>query len=73
MNKDFMQYVYVRCDKALMESEEYVELQNKCLEAVKDNNDKLANDISDHMEAKAEELCYLQGFNDAMQLMLGLK
>lgn len=73
MNKDFMQYVYTRIEKALSENAEYMELQSKNVEAMLNHEDKLANNIADEMEAKAEELCYMKGFNDALQLMLNSK
>lgn len=58
MDKDFMQYVYTRCSKALMEDAEYMELEHS------------DNPNADILQAKAEELCYIQGFNDAMRIML---
>lgn len=73
MDKDFMQYVYARIEKALTENVEYTELLNKCAEAQQDKNQALYSDLSDQMEAKAEELCYMKGFNDAMQMMLNSK
>lgn len=69
MDKDFMQYVYVRIEKALTENIEYTELLSKCVEAQHNKDVKLESDISDQMEAKAEELCYLKGFNDAIALL----
>lgn len=71
MNKDFMQYVYRRTEKALTENKEYMKLQRECAEAGKKKLDSLVSDISDQMECKAEELCYLQGFNDAMAILHG--
>lgn len=73
MDKDFMQYVYARCEKALSENDEYMELQSKCVEAMKNHEDELANDISDQMESMAEKLCYLQGCNDAIKMIINLK
>lgn len=57
MNKDFMQYVYTRCEKALTENIEYMALE-------REGKDQ------DAIQAKAEGLCYIQGFNDAMQLIM---
>lgn len=71
INNDFMQYVYARIEKALTENEEYMKLQSECAKAKDNKSDNLANDISDQMESKAEELCYLQGFNDAMAMLQG--
>ncbi len=69
MDKDFMEYVHARIEKALTENSEYVRLQHECVEAQKNKDTELANDINERMESIAEELCYLKGFNDAMQLM----
>lgn len=68
-----MQYVYVRIEKALVENAEYKELQSKCVDAQMDNNHALYEDLSVQIECKAEELCYMKGFNDAMQMMLSSK
>lgn len=69
MNKDFMEYVYARTEKALTENEEYKNLLIKCVEAQKNKDTELAREISDQMGAKAEELCYIKGFNDAIALL----
>lgn len=71
VNSDFMKNVYERIEKALTENEEYMNLQRECVQAKKDKLDELADDISDQMEAKSEELCYLQGFNDAIAMFQG--
>ena len=54
MNKDFLQYVYKRCENALTESDEYMALER----------DEAAE--PDTVQTKAEDLCYIKGFNDAM-------
>ncbi len=56
MNEDFMQFVYTRCAKALQENDEYMTLEH-------DNTDP------DALQAIAEELCYMKGFNDAIKLL----
>lgn len=58
MDKDFMQYVYSRCAEALMENKEYAKLER----------DK--NSDQDEVQAKAEELCYIKGYKDALKLIL---
>lgn len=73
MNKDFVQYVYTRCENALTENEGYMELQSKCVVARKNNDIDLYDNLSCEAEATAEELCYLKGFNDAIQMMLSTK
>lgn len=67
MNKDFMEYVFKRIEHALMESEEYRELQSKHAQVgCKDNE---YEDLSCELEVKAQELCYIKGFKDALSLL----
>lgn len=73
MNEEFMQYVLARIEKILRESKEYMELQSDCVEAETNNNNELAWNISNEMEFLSQKLCYVQGFNDAMQLMMSSK
>ena len=75
MNEDFMQYVYARTEKALTDNAEYMELQSKCAEAGHDImlQNKEYESLSCKCECKAEELCYLQGYNDAMRMILNIK
>lgn len=72
MNEEFMQYVDARIEKILRESKEYMGLQSNCVEALEKNN-KLAWDISNEMEAMSQQLCYIQGYYDAIQLMTSSK
>lgn len=57
MDKDFMEYVYKRCEKALTENNEYMELERN------DDSDP------DGVQARAEELCYIMGYKDALNLL----
>lgn len=72
MDKDFMQYVYARIEKALMENVEYKKLQSECFDAGHDvilrNNEY--EDLITKMSCMEQELCYIQGFNDAMKLII---
>jgi hypothetical protein len=75
MNEDFMQYVYARIEKALSESAEYRELARKCGEVGNDImllNKEFENLVCQE-EIKSQELCYLQGYNDAIKLFTNLK
>lgn len=73
MNKEFIDYAFARIEKATDNSTEYQELQNQLIEASKNKDIKLYDNLSCQMEAKAEELSYLQGFNDAIQMILNSK
>ena len=70
MDKDFMQYVYARIDKALLENEEYEKLRDDMAVASKDKESREYDGLSTQIAAKEQELCYIQGFNDAMQLIM---
>lgn len=72
MDKEFMKYVYARIEKALGENAEYMKLQSDLVKAheCKDYNSYI--EISDEMEAKTTEACYIQGYKDAMRLLLNL-
>lgn len=70
MNKDFMQYVYARTDKALIGNTEYMELQSKCAKAIERKDYDSYSEISDELQAKAEEICYIQGYRDAMAILV---
>lgn len=71
MNEDFKQYVYARIEKALNENEEYMKLAMKCGEVGNDImlQNKEFEDLTCQLECIEQELCYMRGFNDAMQLI----
>lgn len=53
------QFIAERCNKALMENEDYVNMEQS------EDTDQ------DVLQARAEELCYKKGFLDAMALVMG--
>ena len=70
MNEDFIRCMSARCEKALIESPEYQGMENELSAKGKEGDIKTFSEFSSRVQSKAEELCYIQGFNDAMQLML---
>ena len=52
MEKDFDEFVAKRCEKALLENEQYMRLEN---------SDEVSRD---ELQALAETLCYKKCFND---------
>lgn len=70
MSSDFRNYAYARIDKALMGSVEYKKVQDKHGKALENKQYDVVESLSDELEARAQELCYVQGFNDAMQLIM---
>lgn len=59
LKKDFDQFAMKRCEVALMGNAAYV------------NAERSGEVPQEEIQAKAEELCYKQGFNDAMQIIKG--
>lgn len=70
MDKDFMQYVYVRTEKALTKSEEYSKIYDRYSKL--SHEDKEYDNVSCELAAKEQELCYIQGFKDAIQIIMGV-
>lgn len=68
MNEDFIQYVYERCEVALTENVEYMQMQSKAIDAENAGDKELYLEITCNMEKAAEELCYIKGFQDALNL-----
>lgn len=68
MNNDFIQYVYKRCETALCEDVEYMGMQSKAVKADVAGDVELHLELLDSMASRAEELCYIKGFQDAMNL-----
>jgi hypothetical protein len=75
MDKDFIQYVCARIEKALTESAEYVKLQSKCAEAGHDImlQNKEYEYLTALMDTKTQELCYIKGYQDGLALMMNIK
>lgn len=69
MDKDFMQYVYARIEKALTSDTEYMKIQSDCASAISSKDYASYIEIQDELQAKAEELSYIQGFEDAKAIL----
>lgn len=68
VNTDFIQYVYKRCETALCEDVKYMGMQSKAVKADEAGDMELRLELLDSMASRAEELCYIKGFQDAMNL-----
>ena len=55
---DEYEFIAKQCEKALLENNDYM------------NKERGGETDLDVLQAMAEELCYRQGFNDAMQMLL---
>lgn len=67
MDKDFMQFVYSRIEKALTEDPKYMNLQSKLYELGHENTEY--ENTSLELDVRAQELCYIRGFKDALNLL----
>lgn len=68
-NNAFMQYVYNRTEEILTNDPEYKQLQSDSVAAEKAGDTDSLQEINCRLEARAEELCYMTGFRDAMAIM----
>ncbi len=72
-NKEFLEFIYARVEKMLMNDPEYKRLQDDIAEAEKSGNidfAKYENLVAD-IESRSEILCYNQGFKDGIALGSG--
>lgn len=56
MNFEFMEYVAKRCNAAVMKSKEIAKMEQE-------------KEDENYIRAKSEEICYMQGFIDAISLL----
>ena len=70
MDKDFMQYVYAGVEKAIAGNAECTDLLSKCVEAQHNGNRELYDELSQQLSCRSEEACYIQGYKDAMRIMI---
>ncbi len=68
-NSAFMQYVFNRIDEILKNDPEYMKMQSDCVTAEGCGDMKSLQEITLQLEIRAEELCYLAGFKDAIAIM----
>ena len=73
MNKEFDQYIGARCDNTVIKDETYKKLQTELSKARKNNDIDIFSEISGLIEVRVQEFCYMQGFRDAMQIMMNMK
>jgi len=57
MDRDIKEFIFLRCERALVDDEEYMKAEM---------SGKVAQDELQH---RAEALCYLKGFRDMLQFM----
>jgi len=65
MGKEMEKYISKRCEKALLNCEEYMELQRKCATAYKEQNYEEYSDLVGELQVIVENECYKQGMTDA--------
>lgn len=70
MNEVLDKYIETRCEKELQNSIEYSELQNKMLEAYKNNDICTYSELSIKMQIVTEKICYKTAIKDIICLAL---
>ena len=70
IDKNFVEYVRSSCSDAVTNDEEYRDLQSKLLQAENTGDIKALEEYNSRMETRAEEVCFVAGWNAAMQLLL---
>lgn len=73
INNEFRQYVYERCEVALNENNEYKRLEDELAVAENEKSIKDICNLAELTQSKAEELCYIKGYLDALQLIMNSK
>ena len=68
MEKDFEEFIAKRCEKALMNSKAYRDLQEQSLEAILSKDMDAYSEINTSMIALAESACYRLAFSDFLKL-----
>lgn len=68
-NNAFMQYVFNRIEEVLANDPEFKQLQSDIVAAEKCGDTASLQEITCCYEAKAEELCYMAGFKDAIAIL----
>lgn len=69
-DKNFIQFVRNSCCDVLQQDKEYMDLQTRLVEAEKAGDMKAQEEFSSSMEVRAEEVCFVAGYNAAMKLCL---
>lgn len=72
MNKDFKRYVKTRIKNVLIKDQEYEHLQTDLVSASRCKNYEQQEEIINKLDSVTKELCYIQGFKDAMRMILKL-
>lgn len=68
-DENFMGYVRSNIQDTLSQDKQYMFMQSECVKVEKSGNVKLQEEIQYDMEARAEELCFIAGFNAAIRIM----
>lgn len=73
MDKNFIQFVRTSCSDALTQNKEYMKLQSDYISAKEIGDAGSQEDIQCEMDCRAEGICFIAGFNAAMQIMLNIR
>ena len=67
MNKDLEEYIAKRCEKALLENDEYNEIQMQSSVAMKNKDLKAFADLSVSRQILVERICYMACIKDTKE------
>lgn len=71
-SKEFLELVYKRIEIALTENKEYMEMESECVKLSHNRNSEEYENINSIIGAKAEEICYIKGYKDALAMVIGI-
>lgn len=72
-NKNITLFAQNSCSDALTQDKKYMKLQSNYVLAQDCGDTRSQEEIQCEMEARAEEICFMAGFNAAMQFILEMK
>lgn len=69
MLKDYEEFISKRCEKALLNNKEYIELQQKLAVAKKNQDIDSYSDITVSIQIVVEQVVYRTGVKDMLMMM----
>ncbi len=70
-SKEFYEFMFSRIEKKLDEDAEYMEMHKDYIAASKIKDFNQCDKLSGYMEVKSQEISYIQGWKDAVAMLMG--
>lgn len=70
IEENFIQFIRICCCDALAQDAKYMKLQSDYVLYENEGDKNSCEDIHAEMESRAEEICFITGFNAAVQLIM---